>query len=260
MLKKPNLNRTAQSHVNELRNDYGIDPTLDEILWLHELGKRVENPIGEVVRSGIPVKAGNVYLWPMTIMASAWFNDKAVVWFRGSDHILRYCLAFALVYGRGKPLPPPRRPWFSRFFNDAKQPMLLSDLVDRDQAYHVVKRWAAGLQCRVAEMDAAIDAVLDDPGCEDENDDETPPACVDLEEVAQNLAILTGTDPAYWQWKTGRRECIRAYLRAVSTENARRGERSAPVRDAVSAAIADMRSAMQRIIKDHSGKKSCAVK
>lgn len=255
MLPRPTLNRTAQAAVRELRVDHGVEPTLDEILWLHELGKVVENPIaGERLDLiGTPAKAGNVYLWPMTIMAAQWFNNRAVRWFGRSRPLLTYVLAFALAHGRGDPLPEPAgRGWLERLVRklfDLRNPLCLDDLVDRDQAFVVVRRWAARLGCTRAELESAIDLVLPQADAVAAADTAPQPA-LDTEAVVNDLAVLTGTDPALWR-RTEQSRVFHAFQRACAIERARQHKEGAPLRDPLADAIQDMRRAIVEIIKAH---------
>src|SRR3990167_588410 len=136
---KPKLSRIAANGIRELRRDHGVEPTLDEIIWLHELGKRVENPTdGERLDLiGAPFFAGNVRLWRWTVSASVWFYELALPWFGDSDRLCFWAMAFALAHGRGQPIPDlARRGWLERLARRTlaiHESRTLADLTDRDE-------------------------------------------------------------------------------------------------------------------------------
>jgi hypothetical protein len=90
----------AITEIQELRAA-GIEPTLDEVVWINDLAREVDNPYGGENRrhAGKPSKAGNVWLWPFTIQARIWYQ-QAVEWFDGSLELQGDALAFALAHGR----------------------------------------------------------------------------------------------------------------------------------------------------------------
>lgn len=79
----------------------GIHPTLDEIVWINDLSRQVENPKGGEHRhlAGAPSRAGNVWLWPFTINGERWY-EATLEWFDGNAKFELYALAFALAKGR----------------------------------------------------------------------------------------------------------------------------------------------------------------
>lgn len=261
MLPRPRLSRTAQQTIRELRTDYGVEPTLDEILWLHELGKRVENPIaGENLdNQPVPVKAGNVYLWPFTAMSSMWFNERASKWFEDENYRFQtYALAFALAHGRGDSIPDrKKRGWFERLLRhvlDIHETETLRALTDRTDAYRCIKYWASGLNCNIRELEAAIDYLLprkDQTDAEQEENLDVSPG-IDLEQLISELAVKTGTDINMWLTGVSKSCLINAYLHAESIERSRSQTGSGPpIASPRIEAIKNIRIAVVEILKAH---------
>ena len=91
--------------VSELREKHGIEPTLDEVVWLHEIGKEMMSPGGSAPAHalGMPVTIGSgsgaLSLWPHTVGASQWWM-RAAKWFEEEEDgeqvwVLIYSLVFA---------------------------------------------------------------------------------------------------------------------------------------------------------------------
>jgi hypothetical protein len=232
-MEQPSLSPTAANAVKELRKDYDIEPTLDEVVWLHEAGKRVEDPTYERLdRLGIPVRAGNAWLWPMTIMGAIWYNEQALKWFWYSDKFLFYCLAFAMAHGRGL---------------EIEGVGALRSLVDRSTAHLAVKRWSAGLGCTRRELEAAVDECTGPATTEKKR----ALAKTDMMQFSVDLAVMTGIDPVFWQQCVARDALVNAYARAVAIQAARGGQSIAPIKDASAHAIEAFRGVVVAIIRAH---------
>lgn len=239
---RPRLSRVAAGKVRELREEHGVEPTLDEIIWLHELGRKVENPVaGEAALTDLPIKVGNVYLWPLSVSASIWLHERALPWFEHSPILAMYAMAFAMAHGRGQAT--------------GDGPKTLQDLMDRDAATAVIHAWASMITCTRAELEAAMDSVLDaGDGDEAAGDTEQPiKPGVDWLNIVNELAVRTGTDPEYWKKGTSRQACIKAYLAAVARDMLRGGHsaRLPGVRDAVGDALQRLQDAVVAIVRAH---------
>jgi len=254
-MTKPILSRNGYNKIRELRAR-GIEPDLEEIAWLHELGKRVDNPSTSERMDliGRPVKAGNVWLWPFTVMSHIWYSDFALPWFRASEHVTNYALAFALAHGRGVPIPDTvTRPWSERIVRrllGIHETRTLADLHDRTEALAAVVAWRAQLQCTRDELEAAVSAALQDDPLEPMPDTDpdadaasTSLQRIDWTRIAQELATATHTDPDYWLSRTSMDVTANAYLRMRDIEAARNGHQRAPI---VHSEIDDAISALQR--------------
>ena len=220
----PGICQTALAAIAELRADHGIEVTPDEIVRLHETGLRVEDPEpGErLALLGCPVKCGNAILYRLTIAADIWWRELACKWWHGSELWLTAALAYAMTHGR--------------------DPDRLLD--SRDLAFERLQAWYRGLNVTRRELDVAIAEVLRDQS--DDRADEIREICfrllsltgesvpglqevlspvineplpprgkpVDWEEVAHDLAALTGVPPNYWMYES-RDAVLRAWIRAM---------------------------------------------
>lgn len=258
MLPKPILNRIAQAAVQELRAEHGIEPDFDEILWLHTLGEAQFNAGRTDGVSGTPAKAGNVWLWPLTILSADWI-DRAAGWFAHTPLLQFWAIAFGLAYGRGQPIPgTPRQSWFERLLRrllDLREERTLADLVDREEGARTIRQWVMRSGATQAEMENAVEWVM--PRDNDNPQPAAPPG-LNLNEIVHQLSILTGTDPEYWRQRTSMDETVRAFTQAVAIENARRNQGTAP-KDALGMAISDFRKAVSAIIRAHKEKEPCAA-
>jgi len=92
------LHPLARESKDELEAK-GIHPTLDEIVWLNDLARRVENPSGGdiALAAGCPVQAGNAWLWPFTVAAAQWYIHASKDL---DDEGEAYSVAFAMAHGR----------------------------------------------------------------------------------------------------------------------------------------------------------------
>jgi hypothetical protein len=254
----PGICQTALAAIAELRGEHSIEPTPDEIVRLHELGARVEDPEpGErLALLGCPVKCGNAVLFRLTITGSLWWKELACNWWVGNDTWLTASLAFAMAHGR----------------TPGALPLL------RDTAQAAVKAWYRTLTVNRAQLDAAILESLADES--DDRADEIVmlsrrlidlcggtlpkleeilrPFCdkqlparntpVDWEAIAHDLSLSTGTAPDYWLHES-RQIVLRAWIRAKRIDMARTQLGSEPDNTAQTKAIIALRNEITAIIK-----------
>lgn len=254
---RPKLSLVAEAGIQELRRDHGIEPTLDEIIWLHELGKAQEaaGRIDGILEA--PAQAGNTFLWPVTIMASQWWRNYAMQWFKGYPLWSFYSFCFALAHGRGLAIPAAaRHGWAERIVRetlDIRETRTLVDLQDRTEATEAIKAWLDRLGATKSELEAAFDfvhPVQDTPKKQNDDPAIVPPG-VNYDDIVHQLATLSGTDPDYWRKRTSMTATLRAFINVVAIERARRGHNGPSVQDALGAAIQNFRNAMVEIIKAH---------
>jgi len=254
----PGICQTALAAIYELRNEHGIDCTPDEIVRLHELGRRVEDPEpGErLALLGCPIKCGNAVLYRLTITGSLWWKELACNWWTGNDTWLTASLAFAMAHGRTLGALP----------------------MNRDAARAAVHAWYKTLTVNRAQLDAAILESLADES--DDRADEivqlsrrlidlcggtlpkleellrpffdtqlparnTP---VDWEELAHELSLSTGTSPDYWLHES-RQLVLRAWIRAKRIEMARTHLGAEPDNSAQTKAIVAHRQEIAAIVR-----------
>lgn len=251
---QPRLSRNGANKIRELRA-LAIEPTDDELVLLHELGKRVDNPSDSerLDLIGRPVKAGNVWLWPLTVMSSIWYADRALPWFERNPLQCSYALAFALAHGRGLPVPDlTKRPWsesIARRLTGIQDGRVLSDIADPHEAAALVARWAQRLECTREELEAAMDAVLqaDDMEADNAEDRERHEASIDWGRIVNELAMLTNTHPEYWMTRTSLDATAHAYVVAKAVEQARRGFSAAKMLEPIDFALRDLQRAFAMI-------------
>ena len=202
-MKLPRLCLVAGGAIERLKRQ-GVEPDLDDIIALHELGKRLENPKGQasLCVTGNPVRVGNATLWPLSIGAERWLNGKALDWFDGDSAVSLYAVAFAYAM--------------------SKTPEVLQELVTAKQAIEAVNDWANQCGATQDEISDAIEQLLPEekpPGKNDKvcpeclqamppegprEDPELLPAEPDepqyFEMIEKLLKYFPGTTYDYWIW------------------------------------------------------------
>ena len=130
----------AQAEIRELQAQ-GIQPTLDEIVWINDLSRAVENPKGGEHRhlAGEPSRAGSVWFWPFTIQARIWY-ESTFGWFDGNAELENNALAYALAHGRES----------GAFLH----------LTGYQSAKKAIEQWRAALDCTDEELAAAMFDVI----------------------------------------------------------------------------------------------------
>ena len=254
-MARPLLSRIAANDIRELSRTHGIVCTPEEIIRLHLAGQEVECPGGgdRLDLIGIPVRCGNAWLFRMSVMGSIWWTDLAWPWFRDSNLMATYALAFCLAHGRG-----------ATFDLDGK-PCTLRDLRDRRAAADAIKAWAGAITCTLGEVEDAIDRVLPPsdaprprcPACGQDLPDTTDRDAAairptDWEGIVHEIAAATGTDPEYWISRTSQDAVIRAWYRArqlMAAKCNQPADTAAP--DSLAAAIRHERAVVAAIVQDH---------
>jgi len=228
----PGICQTALAAIAELRGDHGIEPTPDEIVRLHELGARVEDPDpGErLALLGCPVKCGNVVLFRITIAAEIWWREFASQWWSGSDLYLTASLGFALAHGRDPgALPMERdkaflavRAWFRTLAvtRDQLNAAILESIQDEswDRAEEIRAIALRIIDLTWATNPGVAEAVR--PLLANPTPKRTKPP--DWDEMVQDLSVATSTNPSVWL-HSAREYVIRAWIRARRHELARSG-------------------------------------
>lgn len=230
MIPKPVIHPMAAQHLRELRERWGVEPTLEESLWIVKLCARVLNPVSGSRRDliGIPARCGDSaeWLWPITIGAGVWFQDFASVWWRGDSERMFKALAFALSHARDKET--------------------LTALRDSAAAARMIRDWASKLTCTREELEAAVDEVL--PPVSRQTKGERPQT--DWTELVIDLAVITGIPNDHWVWDISRSETINAWVAARRVAAARGGSDCEGV-SAADEAVKDLAEAKAAIVKAH---------
>lgn len=235
MEKAQHLNELAQAQIAELRNA-GIVLTDDELIWINDLARRVDNPPGgSTLPAGCPVQAGNVWLWPFTVQSAAWY-DKAVNWFDGQGEMETYCLAYALAHGRIEGA---------------------SDKVwNYTNARFRVTQWRDHLACTHEELISAIAQVLpkaDELGLEDDtgDKDDKPEKETDWSGLVASLVAAVGGDPDIWTRQVSK-EFLLKQANTIAEQHREKGQAPDPGDPCIRAQV-DLGRAVTAIKKRHAG-------
>ncbi len=178
-----NVAQIAKREIEDLQAE-GIQPTFKEMVWLNDLGKKVEEPRARVdyALAGVPVKCGNVTLWPCSIASGTWFDDTACVLFK-TELMQNYCLAYAMANARN-----PDIDWEA--------------LASYHDARKAVNSWVLRCRCTSHELKAAVDRIAPQlfaphPVEAIKQDPNAMPI-----DVVTDLVAGTGLPVEYWESKT----------------------------------------------------------
>lgn len=235
MVCKPTLHPLAHQHLRELRERWGVEPTVEEAIWIVRLCERVMCPC-EGERSdlcGIPVRAGisGVFLWPLTIGAAVWYQDYAAKWWNDNQERMTMALGFALANGR-----------------DCK--MMRAASLGRESAEKVIRNWAESLTCTREELEAAFDEVL--PAAKPSDGKQPNPQKIDWEQIVGEIEAVSGIACDHWLWDMSKEATLRAWHRARSVMIARAGGSvGTSVLDPLNIALQELAEAKAEIIKAH---------
>lgn len=158
---------------NELQGlvEAGINPTWDQIVWINDLCRKVENPkLTQVSVTGKPERINGRTLWPLTLQAGEWY-----AW--ACDQLDEANLLIALSYAH----------------ENARKPDAFVGLYDVVESVKVLKEYQSGLNVTISELLKAVHA-LNDTESEHATDDKS----VDREEIIAGLVAKTGIPPDYW--------------------------------------------------------------
>jgi len=208
MSEKKHLHPLAEAEIQGLKTA-GIEPTLDECIWINDLARKVDNPDGgSTTAAGEPVQAGNVWLWPFTIQARIWYV-RVCSWFddvQDSNAVLAYALAHSRIDGAFEKL----------------------------NTYAAIKQtclpWYGSLACTDDELIQAIDAVIS-TGVEDLREHEKSESGSESQrgwmDIVAFLVHQTGIPPEAW---TTRVTCdyVMQQVRTVTAQSNANGEAPDP--------------------------------
>jgi len=249
MQTRPRISPVAAAHIRELRERHQVEPTIEEILWLQELGLDVESPCrGERFDLiGTPIRAGNAWLWPMTVMAAVWWDTYGRAWYANSGIMYLHALAFALAHGRGREVEVPDSLW--PLFRRIEMLPSLAMLTDRDTTTRAISWWALHCGATRSEVEAAVDACIPAPAMPSSRRKPSPP--MDWQSVIHDLCVLSGESADYWTRGTSMLSTARAYARAFSIHCALSGGGKSDGGGAAADALRAIRAAMAEIIEAH---------
>jgi len=98
---KPKIHRLAREAIRRLKDDR-IEPTLDEIVWLHNLAEKTEKVADPELLLFQCKRVGNINIYPMTIGARVWMLNVALKWFDGDDLLTDLSILYAYANSRKK--------------------------------------------------------------------------------------------------------------------------------------------------------------
>lgn len=231
MTAMPTLPPLALKHIADLKSK-GIEPTIEEAIWLVALCERVLCPVsGE--RSdlcGMPVRVGisDVWLWPLTIGASVWLLDYCLTWWSSDKDRDRLTMAtfFALANGRDR---------------TAIQQASYS----REVAEDIVGEWALSLNCTRDELEEAADLVLPKPAVQPDDGQKRQ---MDWDAICGEIEAACGIPADHWVWEVSKAATLRAYSRSKAVLHARAGGQVAASDDPLNEAIQNLASAKRTMI------------
>jgi hypothetical protein len=191
------LSDVAADHVDALAAE-GIVCTPAEVVLLNALAWEIETPRHRIEMSrGVPIFAGRVAIWPLTLAAEAWWS--AAIKLHTGETAEMQILAYAMAH--------------------ARTPDAL-DAVSPAAAAKVAAKWAKGLHVRPKELSIIVGEVL--------AQDEDLPRLKGPKDGSKGLsagqivAILTATvggTPRMWETEVAI-GYIREQMRAVAAQQA----------------------------------------
>jgi len=199
MLPEERLNDLAAREIADLEAD-GIYPTAAEVVRLNALGWAIEYPTARRELSrGVPIMlCEGVYLWPLTIQATDWFD-------RVGEHLEPTALDMILHPRLSADLPLLALAYaMANAYADGSA--LDTDGPDATRA---ILSWSSGLKCTADRLQCAIAEVVaqqDTPTLPPE-DDGRPMAVGDF---SVHLAAACGETPDFWE-----RRCSIGYCAAL---------------------------------------------
>jgi len=220
------LHPLAREAIDELTAN-GINPTLDESIWLNDLARLIEHPdVGTGLSAGCPARAGNVWLWPLTVAGSTWHSHMAPL-FDGQDDVQARLLSFALAHGRTVGA--------------------FDGLWSYGAARGAVREWFKSVHCTDDELILAVNAVLaqdgegeteldpdhpqaekQDPGPADTgSNDQAPPNAPDWSETIALLCSAVSGPPELWESRVSRRFLL-TQINTLNKQNSAAGEAPDP--------------------------------
>jgi hypothetical protein len=231
-IAKPELHPLARQHLRELRERWGVEPTLEEAIWIVELCGRVLNPHTEdrADLAGIPQRcgAGDVWLWPPTVGSSVWYQELACGWWAGEPERLFWALAFALAHARdGETLRACRT---------------------REAAAGMIREWSLGLGCTREELEDGLDRVL--PPCPDEAERKAARgAAMDWGRLVAEIESASGLPAEHWVWRVSRTHTLLAWHAARQLAAAQGGRAAPGAPDPADEAVQALAAAKAAIIR-----------
>jgi len=225
VFQREDLHPLAAAAVKELEGR-GYPAAVEDVLWLHRLAKRVDRPFGadRIRAAGLPVRCGNLLLWPFTIGAGQWYSEVGFPLF-GESRLGIFVLAFALAHSR--------------------QPKVFEPLTTYRAIKAAVHRWKRTIGATLAEVTEAVAELIDVPM--QEGDQENKGHGVEVEEFVAGLCEVYGQPPTFWRWGEDQSECLN--LIALHNKRSRMSGDAPDPEDPATRAFYEFRQGVAAIIK-----------
>ena len=187
-LPKPRLHKLAEDAISELAKD-GVVCTPDDILWLQDAADHAIRPTraDEIAFLDMPVRCGDVLLWPLSIGARIWLKNYGRPWF---DHtgqeqiILAYCMAHS------------------------RHPEVFQSLTSQFKTNYRVFKWASFIRASKRELNEAVAHCItpedyDMVDVSGPTPSERPEHASDYGDCIALLCNFYGESPSHWLWNVG---------------------------------------------------------
>jgi len=213
-MRTATLHPLAQGSLNELRAQ-GVEPTVDEIIALHEAGRAITEASGGADRLILdqPVRCGSMELFPMTLGAMVWWTECAAVWFPAEHPLMTMAMAYAMAHSR--------------------QPAVFARLSSAVVATAEVRRWMSRLDCTRTELDAAVNCILGlaQPADSDRHDE------ADASWIGFHARMVDAFGAAFgeWLWQRPLELAVRILRRHLEDQGEKIPARYDPVARSVTA-------------------------
>lgn len=131
----------AREAITKLRAE-NIEPTLDDIILLHNLAQKTE----EVIDPGLLLfqcrRVGNIQIYPMTIGARVWILSTAMNWFSSDEDMIKLSVLYA--------------------YCNSRQPEKLFKLETPKEARKEINKWASTINITEDEITQAFTGIIDE--------------------------------------------------------------------------------------------------
>lgn len=273
MEDKPKISKITLDAINEL-NKCGIEPTVEEICWLYDLGNETEKIEDLEIRMMIGKRVGDMTLYPLSIGAKIFLATDVQDWFLNDRIMYEAAFIYTLCHSRNPEMFEfknknectktitkfSRKLKFSTVeFEEAIKDILKenpNEIKKYDQLYSLVtelidlKRNNKDINLNKIEMWIKEDANKS----KNNNSDSS------IINIISLLMMYFGKDKNYWLWECSEHECIQMINEALKIESAKngvsKGKVTVNVNDASSQLLIKLRRTINYIKNEHKALKT----
>lgn len=210
----------------------GIHLTSAEIICLSKACDALDNPFADVDARLIdaPFKAGNKYLWPLSVGSSVWLDTYASQWWGGSDELYFWALVYALTNAR-----------------DAA-----AFVTCEDEAFRAVKKIGIGFACTRKELEHAVDCAIGvDKDLTAQKKKRRESASIAWNTVVSELEVHSGINRHEWLWGRSVLSTADSYASMYAVAAAMAGSGQSRMNDALDKAIGNLALIKKEIRLNH---------